>query len=114
MRSDKTKEGSVQEVQIVVEYIHTYRYPRGWIHMPKMSVWAGKRRAARSRRTYQIFYKALKILLSALMTFAVYLHLSAYAMAVRGYKAYGGECLAAVAAGILAYLFLKGGDKHGS
>lgn len=50
----------------------------------------------------------MDMLISLLAGTVIYYILSLYAFYERGYKAYGGECLAALAAGFFIFCYLRG------
>lgn len=54
----------------------------------------------------------IDIIISIIFTATSYCILSLYAFYERGYKAYGGECLAAVAIGFFCFWYLRGYIKR--
>ena len=104
---ERKRDGDMQEVRIRVEHIHILQVGKKRVYLPSMSsaiqTPADKRRS-RIRRRRQIVLTSL--ILSALVTVAVYTCLGILAYVARGYYAIGGELFAAVAMGIYTYAVL--------
>lgn len=106
-------EKKVSEMRIVVEHIYIYRYPRWRVHMPKLRTRKKEKGRSRARRPHRLWLDFLNAIASFTACVVIYKMLELPALMERGYKNYGGECLAAAVAGMLVFYILKGGDKRG-
>lgn len=97
--------GDLPKVRISMECITTGRGAEERLYMPVVHV--RRRRKQEKTQTAGRFYGLIHIILSIMMVAAIYLILSPYAYIERGYQAYGGECIAALAAGLITYQVLR-------
>ena len=104
----KSKNRKVPEMRIVVEHIHVFKDTEERIYMSVLPKRTGRAKENAENKTYRFLWIICTLLLSVGMMAAVYLLLAPVAYAERGYIAYGGECVVAVAAGLLTLLVLKG------
>ena len=98
--------GDLPEVRIALERISTGRGDET-LYMPVVRVRRRRKNKRETERTGRV-YGFLQVILSVFMSAAIYMFLAPLAYIERGYMAYGGECFAAAAAGIITYEILKG------
>lgn len=98
----------MQEVRIRVECVHTIGIGRRRLSMSKVQGNKNEVHKGRSRRRRRYWIQAVPVMLSAVVMLQVYGCLALLAMGERGYFAVGGEALAAIMAGIVTYLSVRG------
>ncbi len=92
----------MQEVRIVVEHIHVYRYPKWRLRMPKVYIRAKKKKTG--RWAYKLWTQVVCAVAALAVAFEAYIIMLPVVYAERaGQAAIGGECLAMVLAGVATY-----------
>lgn len=104
----KFKSGNVPEMRIIVEHIHVFKDTENRVYMPVLPERTERAEKKTKDKTYRLLRIICTLVFSVCMAISVYLLLAPAAYEQRGYMAYGGECLVAVAAGLFTLIFLKG------
>lgn len=106
MNGTGKKMGEMQEVRIVVEHIHVYRYPKWRVHMPKMYVRV-KTQKTPFRWAYRIWTQVACAMAAIAVAFELYIIMLPVIHMDRTGQAFGGECLVTALAGVATYWILQ-------
>lgn len=101
----------MQEIKFTAKKAETPRSTTWKLYFPSVCVQIKKRKINQRIKVAEIVFRIIMSLEMGAVSFYL-LHI--WACVERGYQAYGGECLLAVAIGMGAYKFLKGGTEHGA
>lgn len=104
----KSKNGNVPEMRIVVEHIYVFKDTEERIYLPVLPECAERAKKNAKDKIYRFLWLICVLLISLCMMGVAYLLLAPGAYAERGYMAYGGECLEAMAAGLITLIVLVG------
>lgn len=96
----------MQEVRIVVEHIHVFRYPKWRIRMPKVYI-RTKPQKPGGRWAYQIWTQVACAVAAAAVAFEVYIILLPIIHADRMGQAIGGEWMVMALVGLATYCILS-------
>lgn len=96
----------MQEVRIVVEHIHIYRYPKWRVRMPKVYI-RTKQQKSRGRWTYQIWTQVACAMVAMAVAFEAYIILLPVTYAERTGQAIGGEWMVMTIIGLVTYSILS-------
>lgn len=106
MNGTEKKVCEMQEVRIVVEHIHVYRYPKWRVRMPKVFVRV-KPQKSRGRWAYRIWTQVACAVAAAAVAFEVYIILLPIIHADRMGQAIGGEWMVMALVGLATYCILS-------
>lgn len=96
----------MQEVRIVVEHIHVYRYPKWRVRMPKVYL-RSKSQKPGGRWAYRIWTQVACAMAAAAFAFETYIILLPAIHADRNGQAIGGEWMVMALVGLATYCTLS-------
>lgn len=106
MNGTEKKVCEMQEVRIVVEHIHVYRYPKWRVRMPKVYI-RSKSQKPGGRWAYRIWTQVACAMAAAAVAFEVYIILLPAIHADRMGQAIGGEWMVMALVGLATYCILS-------
>lgn len=106
MNGAEKKICEMQEVRIVVEHIHVYRYPKWRLRMPKVYI-RTKSQKPGGRWAYRIWTQVACAMAAAAVAFEVYIVLLPAIHADRDRQAIGGEWMVMTLVGLVTYCILS-------
>lgn len=106
MNGAEKKICEMQEVRIVVEHIHVYRYPKWRLRMPKVYI-RTKSQKLGGRWAYRIWTQVACAMAAAAFAFETYIILLPAIHANRDGQAIGGEWMVMALVGLATYYILQ-------
>lgn len=106
MNGTEEKACKMQEVRIVVEHIHVYRYPKWRVRMPKVFVRVKSQKPG-GRWAYRIWTQVACAMAAAAFAFETYIILLPAIHADRNGQAIGGEWMVMALVGLATYYILQ-------